>query len=118
MSEASGGGSGQGVVGQTSSERSNIAIRIPNGTPERTFNGFTLNRMVRILRSGGTQGKVSPGSEDQNLQNNVVPQALATMPSEPNQEDQVAGSTRFATMVRRYITHRRVSKSYCFVLIY
>ena len=117
MSETSGGGSGQGVVGQTSSERSNIAIRIPNGTPERTFNGFTLNRMVRILRSGGTQGKVSPGSEEQNLQNNVVPQALATMPSEPNQGEQVGGSTmqvggstRFATMVRRYITHRRVSK--------
>jgi len=110
--------SGQGVVGQTSSERSNIAIRIPNGTPERTFNGFTLNRMVRILRSGGTQGKVSPGSEEQNLQNNVVPQALATMPSEPNQGEQVGGSTmqvggstRFATMVRRYITHRRTHLS-------
>ena len=109
MSEASGGESGQGQA-PSSSERSNIAIRIPNGTPERTFNGFTLNRMVRILRSGGTQGKVGPGSEDQNHQNNVVPQALSTMPSDPNQEEQEGGSTKFATMVRRYITQRRVSK--------
>ena len=108
MSEASGGPSGQGEL-PSSSERSNIAIRIPNGTPERTFNGFTLNRMVRILRSGGTQGKVSPGIEEQNTHNNVSPRAVNTNPTEANTGETITGSTKFASMVRRYITQRRVS---------
>ena len=36
---------------------------VPNGgSPERTFNGLSLGRMVRALR-GGAAGKVKHGSE-------------------------------------------------------
>ena len=110
MSEASGGLSGQEV--DTPTGRSNIAIRIPNGTPERTFNGFSLNRMVRILRSGGTHGKVGPGASQNNhsVEQNTQPPAPTTVHSEQTQAETVTGSTKFASMVRQYITKRRVSE--------
>ena len=106
MSEASGGLNGQEVA--TTSGRSNVVIRIPNGTPERTFNGFTLNRMVRILRSGGTNGKVGPGPHSSS-QTGAQNTANATVPSEQTEAETTTGSTKFANMVRRYITQRRVS---------
>ena len=119
MSEASGGFIGQEPSSSTSG---NIAIRIPNGTPEKTFNGFTLNRIVRILRSGGIKGRVGPGTNN-NLNTNgnsnnqqIMEQTNSQMVSTNIQSEQTqtgtanrSNSSKFASMVRQYITQRRVS---------
>ena len=81
-------------------EDNNIIIKIPNGAnnrsneqadnPNRTYNGLTLNRMVRYLRpSASGASKVSPGSVEQ----------------EPSSED---SATRFAGLVRKFMLDKKV----------
>ena len=100
MSEASGGGAGQD--GATTSH----VVRIPNGTPEKKFNGLSINRMVRILRSSGTNGKVGPGSSCHGGEPST---GHAVAPADQSPEETSTGSSKFARMVRRLITHKRVS---------
>ena len=82
-------------------EDNNIIIKIPNGAnnrsneqadnPNRTYNGLTINRMVRYLRpSASGASKVSPGG---------------AVEQEPSSED---SATRFAGLVRKFMLDKKV----------